>query len=70
VANEGVCCALVAPEIEAAALEIMRRHAIGSRAVCVGTVHQTHPGKVIMQSSVGGSRIVTPLLGEQLPRIC
>jgi len=70
VANEGVCCALVAPEIETAALEIMRRHAAGNRAVCVGSVRETHPGKVIMQSSVGGSRIVTPLLGEQLPRIC
>lgn len=70
VANEGVCCALVAPEVESAALEVMRRHQTGSRAVCVGSVHESHPGKVVMKSSVGGSRIVTPLLGEQLPRIC
>jgi len=70
VANEGVCCALVAPEIEGAALEIMRRHEAGNRAVCVGSVRETHAGKVIMESTIGGSRIVTPLLGEQLPRIC
>ncbi len=29
-----------------------------------------HPGKVVMHSSIGGKRIVSPLIGEQLPRIC
>ena len=29
-----------------------------------------HAGKVIMESAFGGKRVVNPLIGEQLPRIC
>ena len=70
VANEGVFCAVVAPAAAEAVLEFMRKHPKGSRAAFVGTLHEDHPGKVVMESQVGGKRIVTPLIGEQLPRIC
>jgi hydrogenase expression/formation protein HypE len=29
-----------------------------------------HPGRVTMQTRIGGNRIVDMLTGEQLPRIC
>jgi len=29
-----------------------------------------HPGRVLMKTRIGGSRIVDMLAGEQLPRIC
>lgn len=70
VANEGVFCALVAPEIADAALEVLRGFPAGSGAARIGQVTAEHPGKVVMRSSIGGNRVVTPLLGEQLPRIC
>jgi len=70
VANEGVFCAIVNPSVSAAVLEFMRQHPKGSRAALVGELREAHPGKVVMESPVGGTRIVTPLIGEQLPRIC
>jgi hydrogenase expression/formation protein HypE len=70
VANEGVFCAIVSPAASAAVLEFMQQHPDGSRAALVGELREAHPGKVVMESPVGGTRIVTPLIGEQLPRIC
>jgi hydrogenase expression/formation protein HypE len=70
VANEGILCAIVegssAPEV----LAFMQAHPKGSKAACIGSIVADHPGKVVMESSIGGKRIVTPLIGEQLPRIC
>jgi hydrogenase expression/formation protein HypE len=70
VANEGVFCAVVSPTAGEGVLEFMRKHPKGSRAALVGEMREAHPGKVVMESPVGGTRIVTPLIGEQLPRIC
>ena len=70
VANEGIFCAIVNPEVSADILEFMKKHPKGSKAALVGELRGAHPGKVVMKSPVGGTRIVTPLIGEQLPRIC
>ena len=70
VANEGIFCAVVNAAASAAVLEFMRKHPKGSMASLVGELREAHPGKVVMESAVGGTRIVTPLIGEQLPRIC
>lgn len=37
---------------------------------CIGRIVDKHPGRVVMQSVIGGNRIVDKLSGEQLPRIC
>jgi hydrogenase expression/formation protein HypE len=70
VANEGKLVAVVPPEDASRALEAMRAHPLGRDAAAVGTVVADHPGMVILRSRVGGSRVVTLLAGEQLPRIC
>lgn len=70
VANEGVFCAIVSADSAPEVLEFMRRHPKGNRAAWIGKILEEHPGKVVMDSPVGGKRIVTPLIGEQLPRIC
>lgn len=70
VANEGKCLAIVAPEMAAALLEVMRRDPLGQRAAIVGEVTAAPIGKVVLRSRVGGERIVDMLSGEQLPRIC
>ena len=70
VANEGLFAAFVDPSIEQQVLALMRKEAEGMRSATVGRVTSDHPGKVVLHSSIGGKRIVSPLIGEQLPRIC
>ncbi|MGB5608645.1 hydrogenase expression/formation protein HypE [Eudoraea sp.] len=70
VANEGVFVVIVDKAIEAEVLALMRKDPKGQHAISVGEVTAEHPGKVVMQSLIGGKRIVSPLIGEQLPRIC
>ncbi len=70
VANEGVFLCIVDAEIEEEVLELMKNDKKGKNAICVGEVITEHPNKVVMHSAIGGKRIVSPLIGEQLPRIC
>ena len=70
VANEGVFCAIVDPEIADEIVDVMKQSDKGKRAVCIGEITDEHPTKVVMQSGIGGKRIVSPMIGEQLPRIC
>lgn len=69
-ANEGKIVCIV-PEAEAdAALAAMRAHPLGAEAAKIGRVTTGRAGRVVMQTTFGGSRIVDMLIGEQLPRIC
>jgi hydrogenase expression/formation protein HypE len=70
VANEGVLVVIVDAAIEEQVLSLMRRDPKGANSACVGSFTSDHPSKVVMHSSIGGKRVVSPLLGEQLPRIC
>ncbi|MCU7549138.1 hydrogenase expression/formation protein HypE [Chitinophagaceae bacterium LB-8] len=70
VANEGIFVAIVQKEAAGDFLELLRLDANGRNAAIIGAVTCEHPGKVVMKSRIGGRRIVTPLTGEQLPRIC
>lgn len=70
VANEGVFIAIVDKEAGEEVLDFIKKHPKGKNAACIGEFTDEHPKKVVMKSAVGGNRIVTPLLGEQLPRIC
>lgn len=70
VANEGKLLAFVAPEAADAALAAIRRHPLGVNAAVIGTVEAAPPGRVRMETLVGGLRAVEMLSGEQLPRIC
>jgi hydrogenase expression/formation protein HypE len=70
VANEGKLIAVVPPEDAGRALEAMRSHPLGRNAAIIGSVVAGLPGMVVLRSRVGGSRVVTLMAGEQLPRIC
>jgi hydrogenase expression/formation protein HypE len=70
VANEGKLVALVHPEDADAVLERMRRHRYGKNAAIIGEVRPDHPGRVVMKTALGASRIVDMLVGDPLPRIC
>jgi len=70
VANEGRFAAFVASEDEARALQIMRAHELGREAASIGEVLEKDAGTVTMKSTLGTTRMVDMISGEQLPRIC
>lgn len=68
VANEGIFITIVDSYIAQDLLHRLQDHAPNARMI--GEVTMDHPGKVTMKSRIGGTRIVSYLTGEQLPRIC
>lgn len=70
IANEGKLLAFVAPAKAEAVLAAVRRDPRGRQARIIGEVTADHPGRVVLETRIGGSRIVGMLSGEQLPRIC
>lgn len=69
-ANEGKLLAFVCEEHAEEVLNVMREDKNGKDAAIIGEVVCDNPGKVIMKTGIGGTRIVGMLAGEQLPRIC
>jgi hydrogenase expression/formation protein HypE len=70
VANEGTLVAFAPAEGSAQLLEAMHSHDLGREACDVGEVVVDHPGRVLLRTPIGGTRILDTPLGEQLPRIC
>ena len=70
VANEGRFAAFVPAAQSEAALEVLKRVPVSQGAVAVGKVEESPRGLVVLQSRIGGNRVVDMLSGEQLPRIC
>lgn len=70
VANEGKLVAIVAPQAAEAVLNRMRQNPYGRDAAIIGEVKAQHPGRVVMKTRLGASRIVDMIVGEPLPRIC
>jgi hydrogenase expression/formation protein HypE len=70
VANEGLFIAFVAREYANQAMELIRKYDNGQHAAIIGEVTDSHAGKVVKYNEHGGSRILSMLPGEQLPRIC
>ena len=68
-ACEGALAAAVPNDDASDVLAAMRAHPDGTRARIVGQVTDGRPG-VLMRTTLGGSRMVDMLIGEQLPRIC
>ena len=70
VANEGRFAVFVPPAQADAALEIMKKVPVSQGSVPVGRVEDAPGRTVVLQSHIGGNRVVDMLSGEQLPRIC
>ena len=70
VANEGILVAIVDPAVADAALRAVASLPAGVGAVIVGEVVPDHPGMVVLETGLGGRRVVDMLPGDQLPRIC
>ncbi len=69
-ANEGKIMMVVKADKAQKILQTLKQHKFGKHAAIAGEVSSEHPGKVVMESAVGGKRIVDMLSGEMLPRIC
>jgi hydrogenase expression/formation protein HypE len=69
-ANEGKFVAIVDAGSAGAVMDVMRADPLGQNARVIGEVVEEHPSRVVMQTRIGGRRIVDMLTGEQLPRIC
>ncbi len=70
VANEGLFVAIVSGAIADQVIRLLKTDVATTNACIIGDVVSDHPGKVVLNSSIGGKRIVNYLTGEQLPRIC
>ncbi len=70
VANEGKLVAVVAEHAADAALAALRGNPLGADAVLLGEVRAEPAGLVLLDTALGGTRIVDMLVGDPLPRIC
>ncbi len=68
--NEGKMTAVVAAGDAQKALACMKKSRYGKNAAIIGKVVSGEPGTVLLRTPIGGTRIVTVLYGEGLPRIC
>ena len=70
VANEGRFAVFVPAAQADQALEVMRKVPVSEGSVRIGKVEENPGRTVVLQSRIGGNRVVDMLSGEQLPRIC
>ena len=70
VANEGKCLVIVSREEAKKVLRVMKKNIYGKRSRIIGEVTTENPGRVLLKTKIGGTRILSMLTGEQLPRIC
>ncbi len=70
VANEGKVLMIVPGDMAYQALDIFRGHPLGKNGKIIGEITAGHPGQVVMETEIGGKRMIDMLAGEQLPRIC
>ncbi len=70
IANEGKCLIFSPQDVVPGVLSHLKGFPEGRDATVIGKVTQENPGRVLLKTPVGGTRIVTTLTGEQLPRIC
>jgi hydrogenase expression/formation protein HypE len=68
VANEGVFACIVSQSVEYEIMKILK--SMGQNPSIIGQITAENKSKIILESAFGGKRVVSPLIGEQLPRIC
>lgn len=70
IANEGKLVTMVAHEDAESILKAMKATRYGEGAVIIGKVTAEPPGRVLLKTALGSTRVVDMLAGEMLPRIC
>jgi hydrogenase expression/formation protein HypE len=70
VASEGKAVMAVAAERAEEVLGVIRTTPQGKEARIIGEVTGEHKGRVVMETEVGGRRILEPPMGDPVPRVC
>ncbi len=70
VANEGILIAIAGAAVAEGLVRAMRAHEHGKSAAIIGEVSASPRGAVLLETAIGGNRMIDMLQGEQLPRIC
>ena len=70
IANEGILVAIVNSNMAESLTAGMRNHRLGKASVVIGTVQKAPQGTVLLHTTIGGTRLIEMLSGDQLPRIC
>ncbi len=70
IANEGKLIVIAPAEHQHVILASMKANKYGHNAAIIGEVVENHPGRVILRTYIGTSRILDVMSGEMLPRIC
>ncbi len=70
VANEGILVAIVSPHVAESLISVMKKNPLGKETRLIGDVQEAPSEMVLLKTSIGGTRIVEMLSGDQLPRIC
>ncbi|WP_026665998.1 hydrogenase expression/formation protein HypE [Butyrivibrio sp. FC2001] len=68
--NEGKMICVVNGKDADKALSIIRASKYGEQAAIIGEVKKSDNNGVILHTAIGGERLIGPLYGEGLPRIC
>jgi hydrogenase expression/formation protein HypE len=70
VANEGKAVIAVSADRADEVLKIIKSTEPGRDAQIIGEVTSAHAGKVVLETAVGGKRIMEPPIGDPVPRVC
>jgi hydrogenase expression/formation protein HypE len=70
IANEGKLIAILSRDCANDVITCMRANTFGKNAAIIGEIQKAPPGKVLMKTPIGTTRVVDMLSGELLPRIC
>ncbi|WP_444550650.1 hydrogenase expression/formation protein HypE [Candidatus Magnetomonas plexicatena] len=70
IANEGILIAIVDRKDADKLLETMKKHPYGGNSAIIGEVMSSPQGMVIVETALGGKRVVEMQTHDQLPRIC
>ena len=60
----------LAPRAYSKVLEAMKSVKEGETAAIIGEITRQYPGKVFVETAIGGKRLLALHIEEQLPRIC
>ncbi|MFO8235830.1 MAG: hydrogenase expression/formation protein HypE [Bacteroidales bacterium] len=69
-ANEGRIMFITDSEEADKIMKTMKNHPLGKNCAVIGEITDLHEGTVLMETEIGGRRIIDMPAGQQLPRIC
>lgn len=70
VANEGKVVIGAEADKAKEVLHTIKSNKLGKKAEIIGEVSERYKGKVVLETLVGGKRVMEPPLGDPIPRVC